>query len=302
MFFALEKIRQFVLSSEQPNIYKRYRCEGQSLDDVAKQLTFYPGVQPTGWIYKLYDVVLHCVRSVHGPVALYWLVPLLYAMYGDRLQLWDHEGRPKVKKLERLQCREAPKRALCEKLPLGCDVVHQLAHASFDAGAPPRFILSNEARRDIFKPLIVYYAKFLCATIEHQKDYFNPTTTTAFRRTNAAEDATARLTADGVLHLLSAGSVPLAMAVVETQNPMVLRLLCSATGTHGGTFLLRALRSVLRVARAGGRNQREAPPNGIVWTKSGANAAFFAKFGFVDAGHQMMWRGEGHRPQKRQRT
>ena len=78
-----EEIAQALLGPWHPNVYKTWR-----FSETASG----PGIEPevprgfpeNGWqqlALRIRDPFLSCYRGIHGPVGLYWLLPLLGAMH-----------------------------------------------------------------------------------------------------------------------------------------------------------------------------------------------------------------------------
>ena len=202
------------------------------------------------WLSHLHANILECLRVAHGPVGLYWLLPLLYAMYHDKLGISNAEdGMPKFRQIE-VNCdrdeqlnETTSTRFVCEGLPVNCRV--EVTEYPYKAWTP-------------YSGLVAYLFSFQCSMSE------------SGQLSNAALDPEQH-----TLYLLTAGSIPLACAIVEYRKKngnafWHIHTFCSVPGTRAGHFLLRRM------------SQRAAAQNASLSIAQGDETAqkFYAAHGF----------------------
>ena len=206
--------------------YNRHISRG----GVLRTIPFIVAVEGT-WLARLNATVLPCLRQVHGPVALYWLVPLLYYVYCDILGVSSgQDGMPRLQTVNPVLCdRDAMLRHrtnvrfLCEHLPQGCHI----AVGSYS---------QNEWWR--YRMLVGYLLTFQCDTLDREDTTFITRSKSALGKSLLEEERTRKR-----LYILTAGSIPLACALVERRDgaQWFIHTFCSATRTRGGHYLMRHL-------------------------------------------------------------
>ena len=199
--------------------------------------------KPNAWIHRLDHAVLDCVRMIHGPVALYWLIPLLYAMCGDRLGLWQRTAdgaMPRTVEMPSRRCADAHEaRRLCDSLPVGCDIVHQTAPTTVRHRRATAVQNGAVGHPTAVDRILLWLP--LPRTVTGGTNTADRIESRRRSRVLSNPDTMARR---DELHLLSAGSILLAMAMVayNDTDEMLLNQLCSAMRSRGGTYLVKTLR------------------------------------------------------------
>ena len=161
-------------------------------------------VAANSWIDRLHTIALQRFSDVHGPVALYWLIPIVYAMYGTELGLWRAESGPWIQMLA-----ASP----------GSDTI---THQTFDQMPT---VMST------FCAVATYFAGFMCDTLD--------TTDRTVLRTNHQLEPYASTCKFIRMYVASRRGVPIAVALVSINaSELLLHLLCSATRSGGGTYLI----------------------------------------------------------------
>lgn len=210
----LERVAQDVLDTVQsPDAYRAWSAMGQGTRPGQKrQPPPYSG--PAWWsAMQQDDGVLASWQHLYGEVGVYWLFPMLFAMYADTLG-WKSIQRQE----DEPPCIQGDARhELCQ----GC--AWEIRHW-------PRFAWTSQ------KALVDFIAKYQC-----QEPPVTP------NRPHNPGVSPNPMCHD--LYCLTVGGVPFATAGVDLQfgeddsTHLCIETLCAATGTGGGTVLVRHLQA-----------------------------------------------------------
>lgn len=275
LLVQLETIAAMLLGGHSRYKYLDIRRSGRTFELATIQTddrTHNPHVPVAVWD------ILGCVRYSHGPIGLFYLVPMLWVMYGDGDGLQPSTLTFVEDTVECLGGDKIRAPVVCEGLPAGCrQVIH---HYALDTWGP-------------YEPLVNYTQSLLCA-----HNHMLPRSGHAFQSSvhtfHGTESAKTR-----ELMMLTVAGVPLAMATMsegishDKYDGLVLRVnvLCSLTRSRGGTVLMLALKDYCRKIKLDGL---ELVP---LHTAEG----FYSKMGFEEIrskryGGWWVWRTEEQRP------
>lgn len=156
----------------------------------------------------LIDGPLECYRQLYGAVGVYWIAPVLAAMYTKQTQNW------RVVSESIVPCRDDGRRCVCDGLPIGADVA----------------VLRMDAREWMrYYNVVRFHLASQCRDAELVQQYYPPRD-----RVDGADDYR--------LYCVIAGGVPLATCVVRCHRDWYhIQLLCSATRSNGGRLAVEAV-------------------------------------------------------------
>ena len=191
-------------------------------------------------------------------MGLYWLLPLLLAMYGDTIGLWSmaaSKDAPPNLELALLPMEDCLGPALCPALPANCRIrCYQWADEMW---AP-------------FHPLVRFLMEFQC-------QWLTPMPERMESLRDCGEGAPGIVPNDEDLFVCTAGGIPVSTATVSwlpdsdyDGHALQIAALCSVTNSGGGTLMLNRLR---RVAMAHGYRH-------LLITSKHRSRGFYLRYGF----------------------
>ena len=251
------------------NAYTIYRCSGKyENNNIPLPQIPTTNIKPP-W-NRVAEPLLSCYYWVYGPVGLYWVLPLLLAMYVDE-KTWHVEEVP-AGDLEHNEqsggahlCPGLPKNSPIEVIRLSQEEwvkiydLHRLFMSyQCDTLTGPPSSTQRLGQRDPSKLSSLYYPP--------ENDI---------------------LRAKQYLYIAVTAGIVLASAIVDEQSPVwLLVLLCSATRSGGGKFLMTHLK-------------QHAPPSGMKLSPVKKAIPFYEGLGFEKRENDctyMYWPCVGTRP------
>lgn len=209
------------------------------------------------WLQGLADM-LACYRALCGPVGLWWLTPLLCAMYGDAIGLWSNDQcNIRLVSLPRVDCLLPRRRSLCPGVARGCRL---------------RFYTWSPKQWAPYHPLVRFIMSYQCQRLTGLPGSLERLF--GERDCRGHEGPPAVDWSSDNLHVLTAANgVPLATAGVPLLRDDVLYVggLCSVTDSGGGTLMLDHLYEVARTLGRPSINLRSKEQS----------VAFYKQYGFV---------------------
>ena len=200
------------------NAYNIYRCSGK-YENKGIPLPQIPTKNINAPWNLVAEPLLSCYHWVYGPVGLYWVLPLLLAMYVDE-KTWHVEASD-------LACDEQTGSAhLCPGLPKKCHTsVHRLSQEEW------------VKTYDLHRLFMSYQCDTLTRCVQ------NPGQRTASSLSLLYPPKSDILESQKFLYIAVTAGIVLASAIVDEKiaDEWEVVLLCSATRSGGGTLLMTHL-------------------------------------------------------------